>query len=140
MRDDENPAEEIDAGPDDYFEEAQPGEIDASVSASLLDEVFALVDDGRTYAEAEVTYQKTRLTYTAGESKSVALAVLAAIGFVHLALIALVVGFIIALSPYLTALGATFAAVAVLLFATFIALLVARRRARNIADAFKEEE
>lgn len=139
MLDKEPPAAQ-ERGPDDDIEEALRGEDDSPPSASLLDDVFALVDDGKTYFEAEVAYQKTRIAYTAGETKSAALLVLAAFAFIHLALIALVVGAVIALTPALTALGATAVVVAVLLVATIIVLMLARRRARNISRAFADEE
>lgn len=140
MREDEAPGDNSPSA-DDEFEQAMRGEDDSQERApGLTDEILALFHDGRTYAEAELAFQKTRLSYTAQQGKSAALSLLAAFAFLHLALIALVVGSVIALTPYLTAWGATALVVGVLLIATLIVLLRARSRARNIADAFAEDD
>lgn len=126
---------------DDEFEEAMRGEDDSSAQRTgLSDEILALIADGRTYAEAEFAFQKSRLSYSAQQGKSAALSVLAALAFLHLALIALVVGSVLALTPYITAWGATAMVVGVLLLSTLLVLLKARNRARNIADAFAEDD
>ena len=95
---------------------------------SLLEDVQALIDDGRTYLEAEVAFQKTRVAFIADRAKAAAFfgAVAAAFGFV--ALIALTVGLIIALRPWLTAWGA--AGVVVLMLA-ILALLAGRAASRR---------
>ncbi len=140
MREDDAPGEQTPSA-EDEFEEALRGEENSPESKpGLSDDVLALIADGRTYAEAELNFQKSRLGYTAQQGKSAAISVLAALAFLHLALIALVVGAVIALTPYLTAWGATAAVVGVLLLATIIVLLRARSRARNIADAFAKDE
>lgn len=140
MREDEAPGETKPSA-EDEFEQALRGDEEAPHrQPGLSDEILALIEDGRTYAEAEFAFQKTRLSYTAQQGKSAALAVLAAFAFLHLALIAMVVGAVIALTPYLTAWGATAAVVGVLLIATLAVLLRARARARDIAEAFADEE
>lgn len=140
MREDDAPGDSSPSA-EDEFEEAMRGDEESPPQQpGLSDEVLALIADGRTYAEAEFAFQKSRLSYSAQEGKSAALSVLAALAFLHLALIALVVGAVIALTPYLTAWGATAAVVGVLLLATVIVLLKARNRARNIADAFAEDD
>ncbi|WP_394728205.1 phage holin family protein [Altererythrobacter sp. GH1-8] len=140
MREDDAPGEQRSPSAEDEFEEALRGDEDSlKREPGLSDEVLALIADGRTYAEAEFAFQKSRLSYSAQQGKSAALSVLAALAFLHLALIALVVGAVLALTPYLTAWGATAAVVGVLLLATLFVLLKARNRARNIADAFAED-
>ena len=140
MREDGAPGDDT-PGAEDEFEEALRGDDETPEQRpGLSDEVLALIADGRTYAEAEFAFQKSRLSYTAQEGKSAALSVLAALAFLHLALIALVVGAVIALTPYLTAWGATATVVGVLLLATLIVLLKARNRAQNIAEAFSEDD
>lgn len=140
MREDEAPGDDTPSAEDEFEQALRGDEESHERSPGLTDEILALVHDGRTYAEAELAFQKTRLSYTAQQGKSAALAVLAAFAFLHLALIALVVGAVIALTPYLTAWGATALVVAVLLLATVVVLLRARVRAQNIADAFAEDD
>ncbi len=140
MREDEAPGETSPSA-EDEFEDAMRGEDDTPAHGpGLSDDISALIQDGRTYAEAEFAFQKTRLSYTAQQGKSAALAVLAAFAFLHLALVALVVGAVIALTPLLSAWGATAVVVGVLLLATVLVLLKARSKARNISDAFAEDE
>lgn len=111
-------------------EPGQPGDSAAEEAElrSLLEDVQALIDDGRTYLEAELVFQKTRVAFVADRAKAAVFfgAVAAAFGFV--ALIGLAVGLIIALRPLLTAWGA--AAVVVLMLA-ILALLAARAASRR---------
>lgn len=105
----------------------------------LADEIAAFVDDGKTYAQAELAFQRSRLAFTADRGKSAALLGLFALGFVHLALIALVVGALFALTPYVTAWGATGIVTGVLLAGAAIMLLMMRRHTREIGDAFRDD-
>lgn len=117
----------------------EPGEAQAG-SPSLADEIAAFIDDGKTYAEAEIAYQKARLAFTADRGKTAALFGIFALGFVHLALIALVVGAVIVLTPYVTALGATLIVAGVLLLLAVIMLLRLQSATREIGEAFEEGE
>jgi len=74
---------------------------------SLLEDLETLIDDGKTYLEAEANYQKSRALYIADSLPGVALngAVAAALAFI--ALIGLTVGLILALAPFLTAWGSS---------------------------------
>lgn len=109
-------------------------------SSGLKDEIAALIDDGRTYAEAEFAYQKSRLSFAANRGKSAALLIFFALSFVHLALVGIVVGLIIALTPKITALGATGVVVGALLIGAAIMLLMLRDRTREISEAFEDGE
>ncbi|MBT8431187.1 MAG: phage holin family protein [Altererythrobacter sp.] len=124
--------DELDAAVRGDKEPAPPG-------SSLIDDLTALADDGKTLFEAEIGFQKTRLAFAANRSKSAVLSGLMAIGFLHLALIALVVGAVIALTPYLTAFGATAAVVGILLAGAFLLLLRVRGSAREIGEAFEND-
>ena len=66
---------------------------------SLLGDLDALLADGKTYLESEVAYQKSRAGFTANRLKWSVIYGAAAFGLLHLALIALTVGVVIALSP-----------------------------------------
>ncbi|WP_298466318.1 phage holin family protein [uncultured Erythrobacter sp.] len=73
---------------------------------SLVEELAALYDDGKTYAEAELAFQKGRAAL-AGKSIGVALGlVIVAIILLHIAFLALAVGLVIALAPLVTIWGA----------------------------------
>lgn len=108
----------------------------APSGSSLVDDLTALAEDGKTLFEAEIGFQRTRLAFAANRSKSAIMAGLMAVGFLHLALIALVVGAVIALTPYLTAFGATAVVVGALLLGALAFLSRARGSARDIGEAF----
>ena len=103
---------------------------------SLIDDVAALVSDGRNFVQAEVEFQKTRLAFAANRSKSAVVSGLFALAFIHLALIALVVGLVIALAPLVSAWGATAIVVGLLLLGAFLMLLRLRNSTQEIGDAF----
>lgn len=113
------------------------GDNDTSSSPSLVDDVVALVSDSRNFVQAEIGFQKTRLAFAANRSKSAVLSGIFALAFIHLALIALVVGLVIALTPHVTAWGATAIVVGVLLLGAFILLMHMRNSTREIGEAFE---
>lgn len=105
---------------------------------SLIEDVRNLVDDGRTYIETEIQFQKTRAALVVNRGRSGAIYGLIAAALAHLALVALVVGLVITLAPLITALGAT-ALVAGLLVVAAIALgLKAKGRIGSISAAMRE--
>lgn len=137
MRDDDLPVERQDA--EDEIDAAIRGDDEEDTrDASLTAEIAALVEDGKTYAEAELAFQKSRAGFVANRSKDAMLFGLFALGFVHLALIALVVGSLIGLIPVLGPWGATAVVVGVLLLGALVLLLLLRSRGIEIADAFKD--
>lgn len=140
MRDEDLPDHRQDSV-DDEFDVAVRGDDEPNSSASsLTDDIIALIDDGKTYAEAEVAYQKSRAAFAANRGKSAALLAIFAFAFVHLALVALVVGAVIAFTPSLTAWGATALVVGILLGGAAILLMLMRNHTRAIGDAFAEDE
>lgn len=101
---------------------------------SLVDDLRQLAADGRVLAKAEAEFQKARAAYAGQQAGSIA--ALGAVGAILalVALIALAVGFIIALTPLITAWGATAAVVVVLLaLAAGCAATAARRWRRTKA-------
>lgn len=142
MRDDMTDQAGRYAGPLDLPDEIDQADVaggsDASAGPSLMDELSALVEDGKTYAEAELAFQKSRAGYVASAAKNVAALGLGALAFLHLALIALVVGLVITLTPMLGALGATAVVVAGLLVGAGWLALKLRRHINAIGDAFSE--
>lgn len=107
---------------------------------SLFDDAYALYEDSRTYLEAEVAFQKSRAAYAAHESKSGLVFAMSAMAFLHLALLGLVVGMILALEPYLGAFGAMGATVGVLVVLGVLFALMARGRFNRISRAFQEPD
>lgn len=92
---------------------------------SLADDVAALIDDARTYMDAELSYQKSRAGFVADRLKrTLAFGALAACIAV-LAIFAVIFGLILALTPLLTAWGAT----AVVTLALVLAAWLLVRRA-----------
>jgi len=110
----------------------------APVEPSLADDVKALVEDGKTYLEAELQFQKSRAAFALDRGKSGAVYGLGAAAVLHLALIALVVGAIFALTPLITAWGATAVVVGVLLIAAILLGLAAKRRFARLTSAIRE--
>lgn len=74
---------------------------------SLVSDVRQLVEDGRTLVEAELAYHKSRAMVAGQAAKGVAGWMSLALALVFFALMALVLGLILALVPRLGPLGAT---------------------------------
>lgn len=124
---------------EDEFDAAIRGD-DEQASPTLAEDIAALASDGKTYVEAEIAFQKSRAAYSASHGKSAALLGLFALGFVHLALIGLVVGALFSLAPLVTPWGATAIVVGALLLGAVILLMLMRRHTRAIGDAFRDDE
>ncbi|UAB77094.1 phage holin family protein [Erythrobacter sp. SCSIO 43205] len=76
------------------------------VDPSLMDEVSTLIDDARTYVEAELGFQKTRAAF-AGRLIGVAAGLgIVALILLHIAFLALAVGLVIAFEPVVGIWGA----------------------------------
>jgi ABC-type multidrug transport system fused ATPase/permease subunit len=95
---------------------------------SLNEDLHQLAADARAYAEAEFQFQKSRAAYTASASKSIAIYAVAALVLVFFAMMALVVGLVIALAPLLTAWGSMALVTLVLLGLAAFLLLRAKKR------------
>ncbi len=106
----------------------------------LKEEIAALVEDGKIYAEAELAFQKTRLSFAADRGKSALILGMLALGFVHLMLIALVVGSVIALAPMVGGWAAMGIVVGVLLFATIVFGLIIRSKIKDVTQAFAKSD
>ena len=122
--------------PDDY-DEAESEEAD--YGPSLADDVFALFEDGKTYAEAEVAFQKSRAAFTANRLKGAVAFALGAFGVFHLALIAFTVGAVIALMPLLGPWGATILVTLLLIVTGILLLRRLKSRIDDIRDAFSDD-
>ena len=129
------------SGPLDAPDDQEPIESDAVHSdPSLMDDVVALFEDGKTYAEAEIAYQKSRASFAANRLKGAIALVFAAFGVFHLALIAAAVGLVIALIPVLGPWGATGVVTLALIIVGVILLRMLKGRIDAIRDAYSESE
>jgi hypothetical protein len=112
----------------------------AAAERSLIDDVEVLIEDGKTYLEAELNYQQPRALFVGDRVKSTVLFALVGFVFAWMALIALTVGLIVALTPPLSAWGATAVVVIVWLLIAVIALTVAAGRWKQLAKALEPDE
>ncbi len=112
----------------------------AAEDRSLIDDVEVLIEDGKTYLEAELNYQKTRAAFAGGKAKVIALFAVTGLVFAWMALIGLTVGLIIALTPPLSAWGATAVVVLMWLLIAISALSVAASEWRKLVKPFRSGE
>jgi len=106
---------------------------------SLRDDVEALIDDAKTYLEAEIGYQKTRAAFVADRAKAALVCGALAVAFGILALIGLTVGLIFSLTPLLTAWGASALVVGLLAIAALLSLRAAGRRWNKLMAAIDSQ-
>ena len=103
-----------------------------------MDDIRAAFSDGTTYLEAELAYQKSRAGYAANRAKWSVLYGAAVFGLLHLALIALTVGAVLALSPVIGPWLATGAVVAVLFVLVALFTLRLRSKFNDIRAVFDD--
>lgn len=117
-----------------------PSSTDAASPAlgSLTDDVVAMLDDGRTLLEAEIQFQKTRAAFAFDRGKAGAIYGVAAFALIHLALVALVIGALIGLTPVIGAWAATAVVAGALLIAGAFLALAARRKFARLAAVYSE--
>lgn len=106
---------------------------------SLTDDVSALIEDSKTYVEAEINYQKSRAILLASKGKRGTVLALVSFAFLNSALIALVVGLVLTLAPVLTPAGATALVFGMLLTGAIVFALMARSRFRKLSRIFEGE-
>jgi len=116
-----------------HFEEAGPGvliAVETDDTASLAEDLRQLADEAKALAQAEFAFQRSRAAYTAAQSRSIALLLVVAVVLVFFALMALVVGTVIALGPLIGRWGAmVIVTLALVLFAGGCALMAKGRMA-----------
>ncbi len=113
---------------------------DDPADRSLVDDVRQLAEDGRTLLEAEVAYQKSRALVAGQAAKGVAGWGALALVLVFFALMALVLGLVLALTPHLGALGATAAVVLGVLAAAALCGWIAVRRWERASAQLNDAE
>lgn len=107
---------------------------------SIVEELSALIDDGRTYAQAEIAFQKTRAKI-AGRSIGIAAAsLIVAIILLHIAFLALAVGLVIALEPLVTIWGAIAIVFGGLILLVAGLVLIAVRNGKLLSALFSSSD
>ena len=107
---------------------------------SITGEIAALIDDGRTYAQAEIAFQKIRAKL-AGRRIAVAIAcIVIAIVLLHIAFLALAVGLVMALEPLVTIWGAIAIVVGALLLLVLMLGLKAKSSGQKLAALFASDD
>ena len=102
---------------------------DIAAERSLVEDVRALVEDGKMLAEAEIDFHKKRAIYAANSAKGIGAMFVAAAVFGFFALMALIVGLIVSLGQHITYWGSTALVTGVL---AIVALLLAQRGAAKM--------
>jgi hypothetical protein len=118
---------------------AGPEAPDTTLSA-LREDVTALIEDARNYAEAELAFQKTRAALAGKHGARALVLLVLALVLLNLALIALAVGAVIALAPLVTIWGAIAIVVGVLLAGVVLLVMGAVTDGRTIGAMFGGDE
>jgi uncharacterized membrane protein YqjE len=113
---------------------------EAAENRSLIEDVEVLIEDGKTYLEAELNFQKTRALFAGERAKGVALYGLVGFVFAWMALIGLTFGLIFALAPILGRWGAMAAVVLVWLVFAGVSIRAAAGHWRELMASFSSEE
>lgn len=125
---------------DDPEPEIPAEQVDSAKERSLVEDIRLLADDARAFANAEFAYQKSRAFHAGQELKRAVIFTALAVACVIVALMALTMGLVFALTPHLTAWGATAVVVAVLLVLAGIFAWIASGRLRRTARTLEGEE
>ncbi len=122
-------------GTPDGGDDPSPG-----ATCSLVDDIEDLISDARTYVDAELTYQKSRAAYVGHNLKRMIAFGIAALVLALFAFGALTVGLIIALTPLVTAWGATAIVVGVMLLVVFLLVRGAASSWREMMSAINDKD
>nr|WP_277816998.1 phage holin family protein [Sphingomonas ursincola] len=101
--------------------------------------MHGLYADGRELIDAEISFQKARMAAAGRQVRAMAALVFVGLVLIGCALIALVVGTMIALIPYLGAWGAMGATVLATLILAVLAFWLAVRRIGRVGALFADE-
>lgn len=104
----------------------------------LGEQLRALYADGRELVDAEISYQKARMSAAGRQVRAMALFTFVGLVLISCALIALVVGTMIALIPYLGAWGAMGATVLGTVILAALAFWLAVRRIAKLGALFAD--
>lgn len=127
-----------DKGPDlsaATLEEAETRNEDGTPEGSFGDAVRALIEDGQTLVEAEISLRKTQARYGLGQARTILLLLALALAFGFFTLLAIVVGLLLALTPLIGVWAALAAVGGGLLMMTAACLAMARGQIKTAMAA-----
>ena len=107
---------------------------------SLIGGARALLEDGQTLFAAEIAFQKARAGFVLGRAKGILVLAALALALLFFALMALVMGLLLALTPLIGPWGALAAVVLGLLALTGLSVLGMIRRVGAITRALKGKD
>lgn len=113
---------------------------DIAAERSLVEDVRALVEDGKLLAEAEIDFHKKRASYAANAAKGIGARFAAAAVFAFFALMALVVGLVLALGQVITYWGSTAVVTAVLAIIAIVLAKGAKSRLDHTKHIISDKE
>lgn len=113
---------------------------ESAADDSLLGGARALLEDGQTLLAAEIEFQKARAGFVLGRAKGILVLGALALALVFFALMALVVGLLLALAPLIGPWGALAAVVLGILALTGLSVLGVVRRIGAITRALKGKD
>ena len=93
-----------------------------------------LIDDGRTLIEAELAFQKVRVAYGWRQGRAISVLVILGLTFGFFAIVALVVGLLLALLPLVGPWGALAIMFGLLALLAVVCLAIAARRFAHARD------
>ncbi|MBV1917903.1 MAG: phage holin family protein [Sphingomonadaceae bacterium] len=112
----------------------------ATDDVSLKDDMRLLVANARAVVEAEFAYQRARAAFAGSKAKSIAVLGIVAATFTFFAVMAAVVGAVIALGPLLTPWGAVAAVSGGLLLIVLICLMLVVFHVRQMKAVLSEKD
>jgi small-conductance mechanosensitive channel len=128
-------------GPSDReTEDAAQASPAPSREESLVEEIGALIDDAQLYATAELAFQRTRAKLAGKNVGAALLFIVVAVILLHIALIAMAVGMVLALEPLMTIWGAIAIVVGLMLVGVVVLVSLAASRGRLVSEMFAVEE
>ncbi|WP_279351190.1 phage holin family protein [Erythrobacter litoralis] len=119
--------------------EFDPADANDQATSSLTDDVASLYSDGKTYAQAELAYQKTRARFVSDRVKGAAVFAVGALGAIHLALIAFTVGLVLALATLVGFWIATLLVVLLYVVGAIVLVLKLKAKVEDIREAMAEK-
>lgn len=125
-------------GHDAAQDDALPDEALSDEETSLSADIAALIDSGRTYAEAELAFQKTRAALAGDNAAKAIGALVLALVLLNIALTALAIGAVLALQPLITIWGAIAVVVGALLLVAGLLARSAKARGKLLGVLFGE--
>lgn len=123
-------------GHDAAQDDALPDEALSDEETSLSADIAALIDSGRTYAEAELAFQKTRAALAGDNAAKAIGALVLALVLLNIALTALAIGAVLALQPLITIWGAIAVVVGALLLVAGLLARSAKARGKLLGVLF----